>query len=108
MSCEVPLETIERDHPVIVFEFSCEMTERVGGVSPRDHLQMFESYGYELSLIEQPTGSLIPEDDIDRLLDGWGPRGRIEDFVARFPGAAKGHLSGADAVTALRAERDRR
>ena len=78
--------TIERDHPVIVFEFSCEMTERVGGVSPRDHLQMFESYGYELSLIEKPTGALVPVDDIDRLLADWGSRTRIEDFVARVPG----------------------
>ena len=75
-------ETIERDHPVIVFEFSCEMTERVSGVAPRDHLKMFESHAYALSLIERPSGSLVPVDDIDRLLEEWGDRTRIEDFVA--------------------------
>ena len=79
--------TIERDHPVIVFEFSCEMTERVGGVAARDHLRMFESYGYQLALIEQPTGSLVPVDDIDRLLGEWGSHTRIEDFVALPPGS---------------------
>ena len=63
--------TIERDHPVIIFEFSCEMTERVGGVAARDHLKMFQSYGYELSLIERPTGSLVPVGDIDRFLGDW-------------------------------------
>ena len=78
-------ETIERDHPVIVFEFSCEMTERVGGVEARDHLATFESYGYKLSLIEQPTGSLEPVDDLDRLLGNWGSRTRIEDLVALPP-----------------------
>ena len=75
-------ETIERDHPVIVFEFSCEMTERVSGVAPRDHLKMFESFGYALSMIERPTGTLVPVDNIDRLLDAWGDRTRIEDFIA--------------------------
>ena len=78
-------EAIARDHPVIVFEFSCEMTERVGGVEPIDHLKMFESHGYELSMIEQPTGSLIDVDDIDQLLANWGSRTRIEDFVALHP-----------------------
>jgi len=78
-------QTIERDHPIIVFEFSCEMTERVSGVAPRDHLKMFESYGYALSVIERPTGSLVPADNIDRLLSEWGDRTRIEDFVAVRP-----------------------
>ncbi len=74
--------TIERDRPVIVFEFSCEMTERVSGVAPRDHLKMFASYGYTLSLIERPTGTLVSVDDVDRLLEEWGDRTRIEDFIA--------------------------
>jgi FkbM family methyltransferase len=75
-------ETIERDYPIIIFEFSCEMTERVSGVAPRDHLKMFESFGYALSMIERPTGTLVPVDNIDRLLDAWGDRTRIEDFIA--------------------------
>ena len=77
--------TIERDHPVILFEFSFQMTEHVGGVTGRDHLRMLESYGYELSLIEQPTGSLVPVGDIDRFFTDWSPT-RIEDFIAICPG----------------------
>jgi FkbM family methyltransferase len=76
---------IERDHPVIIFEFSCEMTERVGGVAGRDHLEMFESVGYELSLIERPWGSLVAVGDIDEFLGNWGNPTRIEDFVAFRP-----------------------
>jgi FkbM family methyltransferase len=79
--------TLQRDHPVIVFEFSCEMTQRVGGVEPRDHLALFQSYGYELSLIEQPTGTLVAVPDIDALLRDWGNPLRIEDIVAVHPAA---------------------
>jgi len=77
--------TIERDHPVIVFEFCCLMTEGIAGVAPRDHLKMFESYGYELWLIERPTGTLIAVGDIDEFLGTWGSPHRIEDFVALRP-----------------------
>lgn len=78
---------IERDHPAIIFEFSCEMTGRVGGANPRDHLKMFEAYGYRLSLIGKPDGALIAVDDIDRLLADWGDPCRIEDFLAIRPGS---------------------
>ena len=75
-------KTIERDHPSIIFEFSCEMTERVGGVSPQAHLEMIESLGYRLSVVERGTGELLPIGTIDELLSGWGDPLRIEDFVA--------------------------
>ena len=68
--------------PVIIFEFSVEMTERVGGTSARAHLGTFTDRGYELSLIERASGELIPVDSIDELLATWGDRGRIEDLVA--------------------------
>ena len=74
--------TIERDHPVIIFEFSDVMIQGIAGVAPRDHLKMFESYGYELWLIERPTGTLIAVGDIDEFLGNWGSPHRIEDFVA--------------------------
>jgi FkbM family methyltransferase len=73
---------IERDHPVIVFEFSCEMTQRVGGVEPREHLRFFEDHGYTLSIIDRSDGSLIPVTDVDALLSEWTDPFRIEDFVA--------------------------
>lgn len=77
--------TIERDRPVIVFEFSCEMTQRVAGVGPREHFAVFESYGYELSIIDQRGGGLVPVPDVDALLRDWGSPFRIEDFVAVHP-----------------------
>ena len=46
------------------------------------HLKMFESYGYALSMIERPTGSLVPVDDIDRLLSEWGETNPHQDFIA--------------------------
>jgi FkbM family methyltransferase len=76
--------TIERDHPVIIFEFSDEMTQWIGGVTAHDHLKMFESYGYELWQIERSTGTLIAVGDIDEFLSPWDPR-RIDDFVALRP-----------------------
>ncbi|MGB8861105.1 MAG: FkbM family methyltransferase [Ilumatobacteraceae bacterium] len=80
---------IERDHPVIVFEFSCEMTERVAGVAAREHLRLFEAFGYELSLIEQPSGELVPVPDVDALLRDWGNPLRLEDLVAVHRSASR-------------------
>lgn len=74
--------TIERDHPVIIFEFSCDMSERVGGDAARTHLDMLQARGYELALIEQPTGELLPIGDVGELLAGWGSRFRTEDILA--------------------------
>ena len=73
---------IERDHPVIIFEFSCDMTQRVGGMAPREHLRFFEDHGYVLSIIDRADGSLVPVADVDALLHNWGSALRIEDFVA--------------------------
>jgi len=78
------VEVIERDHPVIVFEFSCEMTQRVSGVAPREHLRFFEEHGYTLSIIDRSDGSQIPVTDVDALLRDWGSPFRLEDFVAVY------------------------
>jgi FkbM family methyltransferase len=79
---------IERDHPVIIFEFSDEMTQWIGGVPSRDHLKVLESYGYELSMIERATGNLIAVGDIDEFLRIWDDPHRIEDFLALQRGTA--------------------
>jgi len=39
------------------------MTERVGGVAGRAHLEFLESFGYELSIIDRTTGSLTAVGD---------------------------------------------
>lgn len=76
------VEMIDRDHPVIIFEFSCDMTQRVAGVAPREHLRFFENHGYTLSMIDRSDGSQIPVPDVDALIRDWGSPLRIEDFVA--------------------------
>ncbi len=78
------VKMIERDHPVIIFEFSCDMTQRVGGVEPREHLRFFEDHGYTLSIIDRSGGSQIPVTDVDALLRDWGSPVRLEDFVAVY------------------------
>ena len=85
------VEMIRRDHPVIIFEFSCEMTQRIGGVEPREHLRFFENLGYSLSIINRDDGSLIPVPDVDELLANWGSPIRLEDLVATY-----GHRDGVD------------
>jgi FkbM family methyltransferase len=74
--------TIERHRPVLVFEFSCAMTERVGGVAPREHLLAVERLGYELHIVERRRGDLLPIGSVDQLLTSWGNVYRIEDLVA--------------------------
>lgn len=81
-------ETIGRDRPVIVFEFSCDMTQRVAGVAPRDHFAVFQSFGYDLWMIDQRHGELVAVPDVEALLRDWGSPYRIEDFVAVHPSAS--------------------
>lgn len=79
--------TLQRDHPTVVFEFSCDMTQRVAGIAPRDHLAVFQSYGYELWMIDRRDGELVAVPDVGTLLRDWGSPIRIEDFVAVHPAA---------------------
>jgi hypothetical protein len=74
--------TIERDRPVVVFEFSMEMTERIGGTTARGHLGWFVERGYALAIIDKETGARRPVLDLDATLAGWGDPLRIEDMVA--------------------------
>ena len=73
--------TLERDRPVVVMEFSCEMVERVSGVDARDALGFLTDRGYRLSVIEKPSGRLVPCASPVTLLEDWGEAGRIEDLL---------------------------
>lgn len=74
--------TIDRDQPVIIFEFSREMVREVAGVDGREFLAWFESIDYELMIINRTDGEFQPIGSIDDLLDSWQDPYRIEDFVA--------------------------
>lgn len=73
---------LQRNRPPIIFEFSQEMSSRVAGSAPTDLFQMLIGLGYQISLIERPSGALIPVADPDTFMSDWGDFFRIEDFLA--------------------------
>jgi FkbM family methyltransferase len=74
--------TLASTRPILVFEFSCEMTSRVGGVTPRDHLMSVAELGYDLHQVDRVDGSLVAIGDVDTFLAEWGDWLRLEDLVA--------------------------
>lgn len=76
------LDTIARLRPAIVMEFSCEMTQRVGGITPQAHLDRIVDLGYTLHLIDRNGGPPIPVESPAALLASWGPITRLEDLLA--------------------------
>jgi FkbM family methyltransferase len=75
------IRTIERDRPTIVMEFSSEMTGRVSGIDPAEHLRRFEDRGYSIAVIDRTTGEPRPDTSVDDLLAGWTDVARIEDLL---------------------------
>ncbi len=76
-------KTIERDKPVIVMEFSCEMSQRTSGVDPRAALQAVLDLGYELFVLDRDQGREIPFKSAAALLAGWDDPFHIEDLLLR-------------------------
>jgi FkbM family methyltransferase len=76
------METIIRDRPIIVFEFSVAMTEQVAGGTALGHLATIEHLGYELYVIDRATADFIPTGPLTEFLARWGDRYRIEDLIA--------------------------
>jgi len=74
-------KTLERDRPLIVFEFSCEMSERVSQVDPGEALSELLDIGYRLHRLDRSTGERIPYASAAALLDGWNDPLRIEDLL---------------------------
>jgi FkbM family methyltransferase len=73
--------TIERDKPLLVMEFSCEMSQRVSGVDPGAALQDVLDVGYRLSMLDRDSGAAVPFDSAAALLAGWRDPFRIEDLL---------------------------
>jgi FkbM family methyltransferase len=74
-------ETIARDRPSFVMEFSLEMTSRVSQREPREHLDRFVGWGYTIAIIDRATSTPRRMSSVDELLDGWGDFLRIEDLL---------------------------
>lgn len=75
------VDTIARCRPAIVAEFSCEMTRRVGGIEPIDHLRRIVDLGYVLHLVDRTGGPPMPFESPDDLLADWGSDLRLEDLL---------------------------
>jgi len=75
--------TIGNHRPVIITEFSAEMTARVAGLEPVEHLSAIIEMGYRLSVIDRSGGGLVDFGGAAELLADWGDPLRIEDLVFR-------------------------
>jgi FkbM family methyltransferase len=75
------VETIRRCRPAIVTEFSCEMTRRVGGIEPVEHLRRLVDLGYVLHVLDRAGGPPIAFESPDHLLADWGSDVRLEDLL---------------------------
>jgi FkbM family methyltransferase len=74
-------QTIARNRPTIIMEYSCEMTERVSGVDPSLPLDWLFDRGYRLHVIDRAHGDLVEYPSSHALLDAWGDYLRIEDLL---------------------------
>ncbi len=75
------LATIRRCRPVIVMEFSAEMTRRVGRTEPDEHLGRLLDLGYRLQVIDRTTHRPGEPVSVDELLATWGDPVRLEDLL---------------------------
>jgi FkbM family methyltransferase len=78
--------TIDQHRPTFVMEFSQEMTSRVSGRTPHEHLQRFIDGGYTMAIIDRATHQPEPVASVDELLAQWGDVVRIEDLLLRPSG----------------------
>jgi FkbM family methyltransferase len=74
-------KTIERDKPLIIMEFSCEMVQRVSEVDPQAALQGLLDLGYRLYILDRETKERVAFQSASALLADWGDPFRIEDLL---------------------------
>jgi FkbM family methyltransferase len=76
-------KTLDRDKPLIIMEFSCEMVQRVSGVEPGQALQDVLDIGYRLFVLDRERREPIAVGSAAELLAGWDDPFRIEDLLLR-------------------------
>lgn len=74
------LQTLARDRPSVVMEFSCEMIQRVSEIQPLEALVWIENLGYEISLINKGDGELL-QTSPQQLISEWASPLAIEDLL---------------------------
>ena len=74
------LETIARDRPSIIMEFSTEMVQRVSRIDASTALTWVESLGYRIAVLDKTTTDPLPM-SAENMLATWGSPARIEDLL---------------------------
>lgn len=76
-------KTLQRDKPLIVMEFSCEMVRRVSDVDPGEALQDLLDIGYRLFILDRVSRKPVAVASAHALLADWDDPFRIEDLLLR-------------------------
>ena len=74
-------KTLERDKPVIIMEFSCEMAQRTSGVDPGPALQDVLDLGYSLAVLDRATHEARPFPTAAAMLAEWTDPLHMEDLL---------------------------
>jgi len=83
-------KSIGRGRPIIISEFSLEMTSRVSGVPGAQYLEWIAALEYDIFLLDRVTSQLVSIPSVPSFLAGWGSHIRIEDLL--FVPREKSHL----------------
>jgi FkbM family methyltransferase len=74
-------KSVERDKPLIVMEFSCEMAQRTSGVEPGTALQDILDLGYRLFVLDRMSRQPVAFGSAAALLAVWDNPLHIEDLL---------------------------
>jgi FkbM family methyltransferase len=78
-------DTLARERPVVIMEFSYEMLRRVSGVEPSEALSFMADRAYRIALLDKQTLDPVPFSSPAQLLAAWGTWeqawDRIEDLL---------------------------
>lgn len=73
--------TLAKWRPIVISEFSLEMSRRVCGGEPADYIAWFLDRGWQLHVVDRQTGKLVPFLQVSELLDWWPHPHHIEDLL---------------------------
>lgn len=74
-------KSLERDRPLIVMEFSCEMARRTSGVEPGAALQNLLDLGYRLFVLDRQSHQPVAYVSAAALLNDWDNPLHMEDLL---------------------------
>jgi len=73
--------TIEQWRPIVLSEFSLEMSHRVSGIDPIEYLDWFTAREWRVHVVQNPSGELLPFESGKDLLAWWPAHPHHEDLL---------------------------